>query len=194
MLELNFDPYPILKSERLDLTRPEKSEAPDFFEMRSDLRVMKYIPRPIAKTVEDAEALIQSMIETAEKKEGVSWSVRIRGNSKVIGHIGFYRTQHQNYRSEIGYMLHPDFWGKGIISEAVRTVLDYGFREMKLHSVEAVIDPVNVKSGAVLERNHFIKEAHFRENFYWNNVFSDTAIYSLLKSMHLAMTGETGLV
>lgn len=194
MLEFNFVPYPVMQTERLELTRPFVGEADDFFEMRSDPRVMKFIPRPIAETVEDAVKLIQGMDEVVQKKEGISWSIKMKGNPKVIGHIGFYRTQHAHYRSELGYMCHPDYWGKGIISEAVRAALEYGFHKMNLHSIEAVIDPVNIKSGAVLERNHFIKEAHFRENFYWNGKFSDTAIYSLLRSRHFALTGQVKLV
>lgn len=193
MLELNFIPYPILKTERLDLTRPFVGEAEDFFEMRSDPEMMKFIPRPIAETLEDAKKLIRGMDEVIEEKSGVSWSIKMKGSERVIGHIGFYRTQHQHYRTELGYMLRRDFWGKGIISEATRAALDYAFFEMKVHSVEAVIDPANRRSGAVLERNHFIKEAHFRENFYWNGKFTDTGIYTLLKSRHLAMTGQVSL-
>jgi ribosomal-protein-alanine N-acetyltransferase len=70
--------------------------------------------------------------------------------------------------------------GKGIMQEALSAVLNYGFELLKLHSVEANVNPNNVSSIKLLERNGFVREAYFKENYYYNNQFLDTAIYSLL--------------
>jgi ribosomal-protein-alanine N-acetyltransferase len=64
--------------------------------------------------------------------------------------------------------------------EAIQAVLNYGFSELKLHSVEANINPVNEASRRLLEKNNFVKEAHFKENYYFNGSFSDSAVYSLI--------------
>jgi ribosomal-protein-alanine N-acetyltransferase len=77
-------------------------------------------------------------------------------------------------------MLLPEFNGKGIVSEAVQEVVNYGFDVMKLHSIEAIIDPLNDASAKVLEKNGFVKEAHLRENEFYEGRFLDTVIYSLL--------------
>jgi ribosomal-protein-alanine N-acetyltransferase len=77
-------------------------------------------------------------------------------------------------------MLLPTFQGKGIISEAIKEVVKYGFEEMKLHSIEAIIDPANISSEKVLQKNGFVKEAHLRENDFFNGRFLDTVIYSSL--------------
>ena len=76
------------------------------------------------------------------------------------------------------------------MSEAMRAVLDYAFNVMNFHSVMANIDPVNTNSANVLVRNNFIKEAHFAESHFQNGRFTDTAIYSILKSRHYALTGQ----
>jgi ribosomal-protein-alanine N-acetyltransferase len=67
------------------------------------------------------------------------------------------------------------------MKEAIRELLDYGFTHLKLHSVEANINPANQASEALLKSVGFIKEAYFKENFYFNGQFIDSAIYSLVK-------------
>ena len=62
-----------------------------------------------------------------------------------------------------------------------KTLLDYAFNTLNFHSIVAVIDSRHVASERVLQKNGFEKEAHFKENFYYNNEFTDTVIYSLLK-------------
>ena len=66
------------------------------------------------------------------------------------------------------------------MKEAMDAVLEYGFKEMKLHSIEANVDPGNQPSIKLLEKKGFIKEAHFKENMFFNGSFLDSAIYSLL--------------
>ena len=78
-------------------------------------------------------------------------------------------------------MILPEYNGKGITSEAIKVVIEYGFEQMQLHSIEAVIDPENNASEKVLQKNGFVKEAHILENELWEGKFWDTVIYSLLK-------------
>jgi len=79
-------------------------------------------------------------------------------------------------------LLDPQLQGKGFMQEAMQVVLDHGFRVMKLHSVEANVNPRNIDSIKLLERNHFVKEAHFKENYYYNGRFLDSVIYSRVVS------------
>ena len=77
-------------------------------------------------------------------------------------------------------MILPEFNGQGIVTEAVKEVVKYGFEIMKLHSIEAVIDPDNVASANVLKKNGFVKEAHLKENEFHERRFYDSVIYSIL--------------
>jgi ribosomal-protein-alanine N-acetyltransferase len=79
-------------------------------------------------------------------------------------------------------MIAPEFEGKGLMSEALLAALQYGFGEMKLHSVIADINPSNERSRNLLLKFHFQREAYFRENIFYNGAFIDTEIYTLLKS------------
>ncbi len=182
MLTVNFNPFPELNTERLHLKRMTESDVPDFFELRSDPEIMRYIPRPLAKTHEDVLKLIQTTDEAITKNHLINWGIKFHGTEKLIGSIGYYRMKPENHRAEIGYMLRKDQQGKGIVQEAMEVAIKYGFEVMRLHSIEAVIDPRNTASEKVLLRNNFVKEAHFKEDCFWEGEYLDSAHYGLLAS------------
>ena len=181
MLTINFQPFPNLESERLVFRRLKDSDAPEVYKIRSNLERMKYIPRPILQNEEEALAMIQMMNAKIDENTDINWGVCLKNSDKIIGFMGFYRVQPESYRTEIGYMILPEYDGKGYVSEAVTTMLNYAFNTVGFHSVEAVIDPNNFGSARVLEKNGFRKEAHFIENFFWNNEFIDSVHYGILK-------------
>jgi ribosomal-protein-alanine N-acetyltransferase len=78
-------------------------------------------------------------------------------------------------------MILPHYNGQGIVTEAIKLVLEYGFEILNMHSIEAIIDPNNLASERVLQKNGFVKEAHLIENELWDGKFLDTVIYSILK-------------
>ena len=180
MLSFNFTPFPVIETERLLLRQITNDDITEVFELRSNPETMKYIPRPLVKTTEDALEHIKMIEEKINDNTGINWGITLKGNSKLLGMIGFYRMQPENYRAEIGYMLLPDFHRKGIIPEAVNRLINYGFYDLKLHSIEAVIDPENAASEKVLQKCGFVKEAHLRECEYFEGKFIDKVIYSLL--------------
>lgn len=180
MLSINFTPFPNLETERLLLRRVNDTDVNEIFQLRSNPETMKYIPRPLVTTTEEALEHIATIDARIDSNEGINWAITLKGDSKLIGIIGHYRIKPEHYRAEIGYMLLPEYSGKGIISEAVEEAIRYGFEVMQLHSIEAVIDPDNIGSARVLEKLQFAKEAHFKENEYFEGRFWDSVIYSKL--------------
>lgn len=180
MLTINFSPFPNLETERLLLRRVNSNDVKEILALRSNPDTMKYIPRPLLKTDEDALEHITMIDSKIDSNEGINWAITLKDNPKLIGIIGHYRIKPENYRAELGYMLLPEYYGKGIISEAVKEAVNYGFNAMKLHSLEAVIDPENYASAKVLEKNGFVKEAHFIDYEFFEGRFLDSVIYSLV--------------
>ncbi|MDR7211506.1 GNAT family N-acetyltransferase [Flavobacterium piscis] len=185
MLNFNFTPFPVIESERLILRQITNDDINEIFELRSNPETMKYIPRPLVKTPEDALEHIALIEEKIVLNEGINWGITLKDNSKLLGIIGFYRIQPENYRAEIGYILLPEFHGKGVIPEAVCRLIRYGFDDLKLHSIEAIIDPGNLASEKVLQKCGFIKEAHLKECQYYDGKFLDKVIYSLLSNKEI---------
>ncbi|HMJ48366.1 MAG TPA: GNAT family N-acetyltransferase [Ferruginibacter sp.] len=182
MLEPVFSPFPGLITERLILRSIERTDAPEILFLRSDDAVMQFIDREKTKSLEEAEAFINKIKTAAETNEGIMWAIALIDQPNVlIGTIGFWRLIKQHYRAEVGYMLHPDHWNKAIMKEALQAVIKYGFETMKLHSIEAHINPRNVASGVLLEKCGFTREAYFKEDYYFRGEFIDSAVYSLLE-------------
>jgi len=180
MINLNFNPFPILETERLRLRAITVDDKNEMFALRSDKEIMQYIARPLTKTVEETVEFIKSINENIEKQEYINWAIALKSNNKLIGTVGFYRVQKENCRAEVGYMLHTNFHKQGIMQELMPVVLEYGFKQIKLHSIEAVIDPRNKASENVLLKQGFVKEAHFKENFFFDGEFLDSVHYSLI--------------
>jgi ribosomal-protein-alanine N-acetyltransferase len=185
MLEINFKPFPILKTQRLVLRQVNNNDVEALFALRSNADVMKYIPRPYLKNKEEALELIAMFDDKIENGIGINWGIAfIEEPEKILGIIGHYRIKPEHYRCEVGYMLLPEYQGKGIVTEALKTVVDYGFNTMKMNSIEAILDPENSNSEKVLLKNGFVKEAHFIENEFYEGRFLDTLVYSVLKKNH----------
>ncbi|MCY7293081.1 MAG: GNAT family N-acetyltransferase [Ferruginibacter sp.] len=180
MENFSFLPFKNLESQRLLLREITTDDVNEIFELRGNREAMKYIPRPLCITTEDAMEHVKMIQQKIETNEGINWAITLKSDNKLIGYIGHYRIKWEHFRSEIGYMILPKFNGQGIITEAIKLIVDYGFNEMKMHSLEGIIDPENAASARVLEKNGFAKEAHLRENEFFDGKFIDSVIYSLV--------------
>lgn len=183
MPEINFDPFPRLHTSRLLLRKLETTDAPAIFFLRSDEQVLRYIGREPAQTTEEALSFIRSIDSAVAANQSVLWGICLQDDpAKVIGTICLWNLQPQNHRAEIGFVLHPDWWRKGLMKEAILAVINYGFDTMLLHSIEARLDPANTACAAVLQATGFICEGHFRESFYFRGVYCDSHVYSIITS------------
>ena len=181
MLSLKFDPSPAINTDRLLLRQVKQSDINEIFFLRSDKRVLEYLDRAPATTKEEAAIWIQKIIDLEKNNEAVTWAITCKPDPVLTGTICFWNITKEHYRSEIGYALHPDQQGKGLMQEAMTAVLEYGFKIMKFHSIEANVNPNNLSSIKLLVRNNFVREAYYKENYFFDGKFYDSAIYSLLR-------------
>ncbi|RPI74138.1 MAG: N-acetyltransferase [Ignavibacteriales bacterium] len=180
MLVTNFTPFPLIETERLLLRKVYETDVNEIFFLRSDERVMKYIDKEPAKSTDEALHFIKMINDLEKNNDAVTWALTMKGNDTLIGTICYWNIMKEHYRAEIGYLLRPEYWGKGIMQEAFSEVVKYGFEVLKLHSLEANVNPDNTASIKLLEKNNFVREAYFRQNYFYNGKFLDSAIYSLL--------------
>ena len=182
MLQPHFTPFPELSTERLVLRKITMEDLPDIFFLRSDPTIYQFLGKDPATDPKEAEGFIDQITKNIENNEGMLWGIVLKeAPSKVIGTICFWNLLKEHYRTEIGYALNPAYWRKGIMKEAILKVLDYGFEQMGLHSVEARLSSANIASAAVLESTGFVKEGYFKEDFFCRGKFGDTLVYSRLK-------------
>ncbi len=186
MLDLTtaFATFPVLETEHLVLRALTPDDADALFAIMSDPRVIRYFGAlPMTERKQAAER-IERVLTDFREQDGIRWAITRRGDDRLIGSCGYWRLIKPHFRAELGYDLSPDWWGRGIMPEAVAATLKFAFATMGLHSVEAHIHPSNIGSRRVLEKLGFAQEGYFRENYYdvVEERFTDTAVFSLLKA------------
>jgi len=99
---------------------------------------------------------------------------------KAVGGIGIHpQSDVQCKNAEMGYWIGEPFWGKGIITSAVKQMVEYGFKNFDITRIYARPFGTNVASMRVLEKAGFVLEAKFEKTFYKNGVFLDELIYAV---------------
>ncbi len=173
-----FKLFPELHTPRMQLRALHEADAPVVFQLYSDPRIMRYRGAPVFTQPETADALIAQWNNAFEKQQGVRWGLVLQENNTLIGTAGFTKFNAMNFRAEIGYELHPDFWNRGLMTEALKAITTWGIKDTGLHTIEANIAPENSASKRVLEKLGFVREALFRENYFYEGWW-DSAIYTL---------------
>lgn len=159
----------------------DRNDAEAFFAIRSNREVMLYMGKDPMQSVAEARDFIDAIHASYENQRGLNWGIVDKSSGRFVGYFGYWRIDAQHRRGEIGFALHPDFWGKGYMRETLAAMVRFGFDVLHLHSIEANVDPRNAASVTLLERTGFRKEAYFRENYFYNGEYFDSAIYCLLE-------------
>ena len=106
-------------------------------------------------------------------------------SGKIIGRCGIHNWNPDHFRAEIGYnMTEESYKRKGFMSEAVEAVVAYGFREMKLNRIEALVAPWNTPSIRLLIKNNFIQEAVLKQHYFHEGKFEDSIMFALLRESY----------
>lgn len=168
-----------LLTPRLILRTVCLEDAAAYFEMFSDAESTKYWWEPAWTNFDQATSRIQHLVSTIQEPE-LALSVVLRENGEVIGTGNLFQISKTCRRAEIGYSIRRDYWGQGFGSEVVAGIVEHAFATLGLNRLEADIDPNNVGSAKVLERNGFHREGYMPERWIVGGVVSDTAFYGLL--------------
>ncbi|GGK82765.1 GNAT family N-acetyltransferase [Rufibacter glacialis] len=112
----------------------------------------------------------------------LKWELIEKDSQKIIGSCGFHNWYEEHERAEVGYFLNVNFQGRGFMSEALKCVINYGFKIMKLNRIEAFISPSNLPSIKIIENLGFTREGILKEHYKMKNEILDSVVYSLLKS------------
>ena len=175
--------FPILETERLILREIDNEDAEDIFNCFSNNDVTRYYGQDALTSLEQANQFVEFFAKNYKEKRGIRWGIEIKDQVGIIGTIGFNAWSPKHKRAEIGYELHPQHWRKGYTNEAVSKVISYGFNELDLTRIGAVVFIDNKASNELLTKLGFEKEGILRNYMYQNGVPYDTNVYSLLVSI-----------
>jgi ribosomal-protein-alanine N-acetyltransferase len=121
-----------------------------------------------------ASALMKKPVQT------YVWAVTLKKNGQLIGDANF-NIKHQTFREAcIGYNFHPDFWGLGYATEVTKELIQFGFKNLKMHRIFATCDVKNTASNRVLRKAGMKWEGTFRKNMLQKGKWRDTHLYAIL--------------
>ncbi len=180
-MSIEIHTFPNLETDRLVLRKITKDDASNILSYLSDGEVMKYYGLEPFKTINDTLDEISWYQSLEKNKTGLRWGITLKEEGIVIGSCGFHNFVSQHFRTEIGFELSRDYWGKGIAGEALKTMITYGFQQFGFQRIEALIELPNLSSQRLVEKQGFIREGLLRKYEYTRGKFDDLYMYSLLK-------------
>lgn len=175
-----FTRIPTLETGRLIMRKILPSDCADMYDYSSRSETSRYLlwsphesPRYTKKYL--------SFIQSAYRNETFyDFALVDKETGKMIGTCGFTSFDLQNNSAEIGYVLHPDFWGKGFAKEAVMRLMTFGFAELRLHRMTAKIMTQNAASKRVAEKCGMRHEAHRIEAMLIKGTYETIDEYAIL--------------
>lgn len=155
MKELNFNPFPELKTDRLLLRQLNISDSYEIFLLHSDEIVNKYLERNKQSNTTDAEKFIVKINNGINNNKWIYWGINPLNQENLIGTICLWNFSSGYEVAEVGYELIPKYFGQGFMDEALKSVIDYGFDHLKLSRIEAFTHKQNAASMRLLLKNNF---------------------------------------
>lgn len=155
---MNLNRFPEIETKRLLLRKIEVSDVEDVLFLRTSEIVNEFIERPEnrkTKNLSDAIRFINEINEAFENAQSITWGITMNNNPKIIGSICLWNFSVNNKIAEVGYDLNPEFHGMGLMSEALKNVVGFGFKNLKLSRIEAFTHKNNHSSKKLLIKNEF---------------------------------------
>jgi len=171
-----------LETVRLWLRPFQAADLPAFIAYRSDPEVARYQSWEAPYSRVQAEAFLAEL-DTMPPIPVGAWyqlAIEVKGHSPIIGDCAFHILPPDGQQAEIGYTLSRAAQGQGYATEAVHRLLDFLFRDLGLHRVQAICDADNDASSRLLERVGLRREAYFVENIWFKGRWGSEYAYAIL--------------
>lgn len=172
--------FPIIKTERLLLRQFEENDLQNVFKGLSNPDVIKYY----GISFDSLEATKEQMdwFAQLEKSEtGIWWAVCSLDNKTFYGAGGLNNLNKEYKKAEIGFWLLTDFWGQGIMTEAMPIIYNYGFNNLGIHRIEGFVDSDNINCKKAMAKLDFQYEGTMRDCEMKNGKFISLDIYAAIK-------------
>lgn len=172
----------LLHTERLTLHPVSGDDITDFFALFSDDRAMRFMPTRPHQTVEETKAWLRAEMS----REGAyCWAMRPKDARHAIGYVNFLG---ETRFPGMGYMVHPDYWGRGYAVEACREALGYGFAHLGYDRVELWINEANAASLRVAQKLGFKVKGRIPQKYGHETTHHFMLVYGMLATEWLVDT------
>lgn len=170
-----------LLTERLCLRPIRLADAEAMYDYGHRPEVASLAGFPVNQSVEECKQFIQMDLDkTDEAVRQRIYAICLKGQDRLMGTVSFVKEIKSDIL-EIGYVLHPDLWGQGLMPEAVAALVDFGFTKLALHKIEIAVYEHNPQSQRVAEKLGFSLEARLRKRKKIDGHYRDKLIFGLLR-------------
>ncbi len=177
MRDLSFDPQTRqLRTRRLVLRPLQSGDAPALLDIYRQPAVTQHYDLETMQTLEQAQRMLDFFMQHHDR-----FAVLEAANARVLGTCGLFHWEPGSRMASLGYDLAPDAWGRGVMREAARAVLAYGFARLQLNRVNALSAVDNPASARLLGALGFTEEALLRQFAWWKGAFHDMRMFALLR-------------
>ena len=178
-----FVVFPEIKTERLNLREINQDDAESIYKLLSNPEVIKHDSFELFTHIKQAEEVIEWFRDEYKKRRAIFWGIRLKNETEIIG---FCKTKIEipKVRAAFGYSLRRDYWNRGIMTEAVLSIINFTFNTIDVNRIEATVATENDASLKVLEKLGFIKEGILRKRSCFRGSYQDMVMLSLLKQEH----------
>lgn len=177
-----FTNIPTLHTERLSLRAMHPIDAEDMYDYARRPEVTKYLLWKEHKSVGYTKDYLFYIGTRYALGDFYDWAIIDRESRRMIGTCGFTRIDAANDCAEIGYVLNPDFHGKGYATEAVKKIIDFGFSELSFNRIEARFMKGNEASLRLMQRVGMTFEGYMRDLIFVKGSYRTVGISSILRS------------
>ncbi|WP_312508258.1 GNAT family N-acetyltransferase [Chryseobacterium culicis] len=162
-----------LETERLILKDISESHVEDILRIRSNEVINQFVVRNSPKNNYDALQFILTIKERTKNNQTIYLGISLKDQPNLIGTICLWNFSEDRKTAEVGYELLPEYHRQGIMSEALKAVLDFGFNELHLDEIVAITNTFNENSKGILLKHDFVLlEGEKDEGFPDNIIFS----------------------
>lgn len=173
-----------IDTKRLLLRKPTSDDLDDIFEYASDEGVAFFTRFNAHKSLEETKMFLISVNQKHNIKTDLILVLELKDEKKVIGSIAFKEISQDDERAEIGFVLNKNYWGKGLMSEALSKIIEFGFKKMKFNRLEALCNIENIRSIRLLT-TFMQKEGVLRERTKKKGFFETSNIFAILRKDYI---------
>lgn len=167
---------------RLHLRQFEYSDAGEMLRhWISDPKIQSMLSEPVYKTKEEVGGLLDKYISSYAKQDYYRWAIIEKESNLCIGQVAIFLVDSKNHFGEIEYCIGRDFHRRGFASEAVKAIIDYGFKNINFHKIQVCHKEMNEASKGVIQKCGFIYEGTLRDYFYMDDKYVSRLYYSILR-------------
>ncbi|KAB2859766.1 MAG: GNAT family N-acetyltransferase [Flavobacteriales bacterium] len=171
--------FPTIKTERFLLRQFVDSDLANVYKGLSDPKIIKYYGVSY-NTLEETKAQMKFFADLEKEKTGIWWAICSLNNKTFYGAGGLNNLNKEHKKAEIGFWLLTAFWGKGIMTEVMPLICNYGFKNMDLHRIEGFVETDNVNCKNAMKKLDFIHEGTMKDCEIINGKFISLDIYAKL--------------